>query len=61
MCIRDSTWGPDGRSIAYATDRTGNGDIYVIDAHGHNKVRLTSSAVSDIDPSWEYSRTPCCP
>jgi Tol biopolymer transport system component len=55
------TWAPNGRSIAYATDRTGNGDIYVIDAGGHNKVRLTSSAASEIDPSWEYSRTPCCP
>ena len=47
------TWASDGRSIAYATDRTGNGDIYVIDADGHNKVRLTSSAASDIDPSWQ--------
>ena len=37
------TWAPDGRSIAYETDRTGNGDIYVIGADGHNKVRLTSS------------------
>ena len=47
------TWAPDGRSIAYATDRTGNGDIYVIDADGHNKVRLTNSPTSDIDPSWQ--------
>ena len=47
------TWAPDGRSIAYATDRTGNGDIYVIDADGHDKVRLTNSAASDIDPSWQ--------
>lgn len=47
------TWSPDGHSIAYATDRTGNGDIYVIDADGRKKVRLTSSAASDIDPSWE--------
>ena len=55
------TWAPDGRSIAYATDRTGNGDIYVIDADGHDRVRLTSTAASDTDPSWRYSRTPCCP
>jgi len=47
------TWAPDGRSIAYETDRTGNGDIYVIDADGHNKVRLTSSAAGDIEPSWQ--------
>jgi Tol biopolymer transport system component len=47
------TWAPDGRSIAYETDRTGNGDIYVIGADGHNKVQLTSSAAGDTDPSWQ--------
>ena len=47
------TWAPDGRSIAYETDRTGNGDIYLIGADGHNKVQLTSSAASDTDPSWQ--------
>jgi len=47
------TWAPDGRTIAYETDRTGNGDIYVIGADGHNKVRLTSSAASDGYPSWQ--------
>ncbi len=46
------TWSPDGGSIAYATDRTGSGDIYVIDADGHNKARLTRSPEIDIDPSW---------
>jgi TolB protein len=55
------TWSPDGRSIAYNTDRSGNGDIYVIDADGHNKVRLTSSPANDIDPAWQHSRTFCCP
>jgi dipeptidyl aminopeptidase/acylaminoacyl peptidase len=47
------TWAPNGRSIAYATDRTGNGDIYVSDADGHNKVRLTDSAADENDPSWQ--------
>jgi len=47
------TWAPDGRSIAYETDRTGNGDIYLIGADGHNKVQLTSSAASDTAPSWQ--------
>jgi TolB protein len=47
------TWASDGRSIAYATDRTGNGDIYVIGVDGHNNLRLTSSAADDIDPSWQ--------
>lgn len=47
------TWAPDGRSIAYETDRTGNGDVYLIGADGHNKVQLTSSAASDTVPSWQ--------
>ena len=58
--FRALTWSPDGRSIAYATDRTGNGDIYVIGADGQRKIRLTSSSASDVDPTWQYSRTPCC-
>jgi TolB protein len=47
------TWAPDGRRVAYATDQTGSGDIYVIDTDGHNKARLTSSAAADIAPSWQ--------
>jgi TolB protein len=47
------TWAPDGRSIAYETDRSGNGDIYLIGSDGHNKVQLTSSAAADTDPSWQ--------
>lgn len=46
-------WSPAGGSIAYASDRTGNDDLYVIDANGHNKDRLTSSAAADIAPSWQ--------
>ena len=46
-------WSPDGGSIVYDTDRIGNDDLYVIDADGHNKLRLTSSAASEIAPSWQ--------
>ena len=46
------TWAPDGRAIAYTTDRTGNGDLYVIGADGRNMRRLTNSAASDVDPTW---------
>jgi dipeptidyl aminopeptidase/acylaminoacyl peptidase len=46
-------WSPDGGSIVYATTRTGTDDLYVIDRDGHNKVRLTNSPASEIDPSWQ--------
>jgi Tol biopolymer transport system component len=49
----DLSWAPDGRSIAYQTDRTGKGDVYLIGADGHNKVQLTSSEASDTAPSWQ--------
>jgi TolB protein len=45
-------WSPDGGSIVYATDRTGNGDLYLIDADGHDKVRLTNTPDFDLAPSW---------
>ena len=46
------SWAPDGRSIVYATDRTGNGDLYVIGAEGRDRARLTSGPDSDLAPSW---------
>ena len=46
---------PQADSIAYQTNRTGNGDIYVIGADGHNKVQLTRSPDIDLVPSWELN------
>jgi TolB protein len=46
-------WSPDGSSIAYASDRTGNDDLYVIDPDGRNTLRLTNSADADTNPSWQ--------
>lgn len=34
-------WSPDSRSIAFAGDRAGNFDIYVVDANGGAPRRLT--------------------
>jgi TolB protein len=45
-------WSPHGSSIVYATDRTGNGDLYIITANGHNEVRLTNTPDFDLAPSW---------
>jgi TolB protein len=46
------TWAADGRAIAYTTDRTGGGDLYVIGADGRDKLQLTRSLDADVDPSW---------
>ena len=45
-------WSPDGRQVAFFSDRDGNDEIYVIDADGGNLRRLTFSPGSDKEPAW---------
>jgi TolB protein len=47
-----SSWSPDGRKIAFVSDRDGNGEIYVIGADGDEETRLTEHAALDSMPSW---------
>ena len=51
----DPVWSPDGKRIAFAADRKGDGsnfDIYVMDADGRNQQKLTKNRVWDSSPSW---------
>lgn len=41
-------WSPDGKQIAFASDRNGNLDIYVMDATGGTPKRLTSNSANEI-------------
>ena len=43
-------WSPDGAKIAFASKRTGNGDIYLID--GSAQTRLTTNPAVDGEPSF---------
>ncbi|MCS6887960.1 MAG: hypothetical protein NZQ09_07085 [Chloroflexus sp.] len=43
---------PDGRQIAFASDRDGNWEIYVMNADGSNVRRLTNHAATDDSPTW---------
>ena len=48
-------WSPDGKRIAFAADRKGDGakfDIYVMAADGGNQQKLTNNRVWDNSPSW---------
>ena len=46
------SWSPDGRHIAFVSDRDGNREIYVMGSDGTNPRRLTNHAASDWSPSW---------
>ena len=49
------SWSPDGKRIAFASDRKGdleNFEIYVMDADGGNQQKLTNNRHYDEDPSW---------
>ncbi len=40
-------WSPDGKKIAFQSDRNGNFDIYIMDANGGQTRRLTSNSASE--------------
>jgi eukaryotic-like serine/threonine-protein kinase len=49
----DPTFSPDGKFIAYASDRTGNFDIWVQAlSGGSDPVQVTKSPAQDMQPAW---------
>jgi TolB protein len=46
------TWSPDGRLIAYSSDRTGSPQIYIMDSDGLNSRRLTYDGSYNDSPVW---------
>ena len=45
-------WSPDGSTIAFASHRMGNWDIYLMNPDGSNERRLTRNPASDRSPDW---------
>jgi Tol biopolymer transport system component len=43
---------PDGKSIAFSSNRAGKYHLYVMQASGENQRRLTGSGGDDTKPSW---------
>jgi Tol biopolymer transport system component len=48
----DVTFSPDGRFIAYASDRAGKFDIWVQQVAGGDPVQITKSPEHDTQPAW---------
>jgi Tol biopolymer transport system component len=48
----EPAWSPDGRRIAFTSNREGSFDLYAMDAEGTATARLTATPADDRDPSW---------
>jgi Tol biopolymer transport system component len=51
------TWSPDGARIAFASDREGQMDIYVLARGNVGPTRMTTHASNDFDPAWSPDGT----
>ena len=50
-------YSPDGKQIAFWSNRDGNPEIYVMNADGSNVRRLTNHPANDSTPTWSPSGT----
>jgi Tol biopolymer transport system component/DNA-binding winged helix-turn-helix (wHTH) protein len=48
----EPTWSPDGRRVAYTSDRSGNFDIWIQPVSDGSAMQVTSSSARDWQPSW---------
>lgn len=56
-CNWNAKWSPDGKKLAYMTDRDGNTDVFVMDADGSNPTRLTDGPTAEHSPTWSPDGT----
>ena len=47
-----ATWSPDGRYIAYSSDRGGKSDIWVQQISGGDPIQITKGPAQNWQPAW---------
>ena len=45
-------WSPDGRQVAFTSDRGGDDDVWVMNADGTNARNLTTHPATELTPAW---------
>ena len=50
---RNAVWSPDGDRILFQSERTGNSEIWIMDADGGNAVQITDHTAKDAAPVWQ--------
>jgi TolB protein len=45
-------WSPDGKKIAFQSNRDGNLEIYVMNADGTGPLNVTNNPARDESPAW---------
>ena len=48
----EPAFSPDGRFMAFASDRAGNWDIWIIGLDGEQPVQVTDGPAEEVSPSW---------
>src|SRR5215207_6927858 len=50
---RNAAWSPDGRQIAFASNRDGDFEIFSMRANGKGPGQLTHNSATDSFPDWQ--------
>ena len=49
---RDVAWSPDGKQLAFVSDRLGKPQIFIMTPDGQNLRRLTTNGAYNVSPRW---------